>query len=346
MAAPTVGGRSAQPWVGGAPHPRATECAPGRGAKLPGRSPACAGMDPLRVGLLTSLLFPLATLAAQDAAATTAGNGNWQGFLTGLQGFEKFHEPIGQPLYFESPSIETNLRPVYLRHRFADGSTLQGGHVTVYAAQARLALSDRLAFIATKDGYSELETGLLGVDEGWNDLAAGLKYAAVVDQQEQFLLTTGIRYQAENGHRGVLMGGVDEVSPFVSAAKGFDRLHAIGGATWRVPFDSGEGNQVFHWDLHLDYDLNPDSDRVVAPVLEVHGVHYLTDGDVGLPIGGLDYTNLGSQVAGDFVAWASLGVRLEVAKKVEIGAVYEFALTDKNDDIMDRRVTVDMIFRW
>ncbi len=142
------------------------------------------------------------------------------------------------------------------------------------------------------------------------------------------------------------MGGVDEVSPFVSAGKGRNRLHGIAGLTFRQPFDSGEGNQVLHWDMHLDYDINPDSQRVFAPVVEVHGVHYLSDGDVGLPIGGLDYTNLGSQVGGDFVAWAGVGARLEVINKVEVGAVYEWALTDRNDDIMDHRVTIDMIFRW
>lgn len=304
-------------------------------------------MDPLRHVVLVpfALLTFAAALAAQQPPAASASS-DWPGFLTGLQGFEKLHEPIGQPLYFESPTIETSLRPIYLRHTFAQGSVLQGGNVTVYAAQLRIALSERLALIATKDGYSELSTGLLGNDEGWNDLAAGLKYAAIVDREQDFLLSTGFRYQAENGHRGILMGGVDEFSPFVSAAKSWDRVHAIAGVTMRLPTDKGDGNQVLHWDLHIDCDLNPQSDRVVAPVLEFHGVHYLSDGNVALPIGGLDYTNLGSQVSGEFVAWAGIGLRTEIAHKVEVGAVYEFALTDRTDDIMDRRVTVDMIFRW
>jgi hypothetical protein len=288
------------------------------------------------------VLVSAAAAAAQDLPGSSLSTD----FLEGLKGFEALHEPIGQPLYFESPTIETSFRPIYLRHNFDDDSALQGGNLTVYAAQLRIALGDRLAFIATKDGYSELETGLLGGDEGWNDLAAGLKYAAIVDEPEQFLMTLGLRYQAEQGHRGVLQGSVDEFSPFVSAAKGMGDLHAVAGLAWRVPTDSNDGNQVLHWDLHLDYDLNPGSDRVVAPVLEVHGVHYLTDGDVPLPIGGLDYANLGSQVGGDFVAWAGLGLRVEVMEKVEIGAVYEFALTDPEDDIMDDRVTVDLIFRW
>ncbi|MEQ1632713.1 MAG: hypothetical protein ABL997_10100 [Planctomycetota bacterium] len=292
--------------------------------------------------VVLSLLSSVAIAQQQDPANSAPKDG----FLTGLSGFEKLHEPIGQPLYFESPTIETSLRPIYLRHNFDDASALGGGNVTVYAAQLRLALSDRWAFIATKDGYSELNTGAFGEDEGWNDLAGGLKYAAIVDQPKQFLVSAGLRYQAENGHRGVLQGGVDEFSPFVSAAKGYDDLHVVAGTCWRVPTDSNDGNQVLHWDFHVDYDLNPDSDRIVSPVAEIHGVHYLDSGATALPVGGLDYTNLGSQVGGEFVSWAGLGLRLEVMRKVEIGAVYEFALTDSKDDIMDDRVTVDMIFRW
>ena len=55
--------------------------------------------------------------------------------------------------------------------------------MTVYALQARLALSERFAFIATKDGYSEVQLDALGIDEtGWNDIAFGFKYVAVADR--------------------------------------------------------------------------------------------------------------------------------------------------------------------
>lgn len=284
-----------------------------------------------------------AAASAQDKAATPANEG---GFLTGLRGFESFHEPVGQPLYFESALNDTGIRALYLRHNFADTSFLQGGNVTVYALQARLALSERLALIATKDGYSELETGLLGEDEGWNDLAAGLKYVLVADREKQYVVTPGIRYQAENGHRGILQGGVDELSPFVSLAKGYDRLHTMANLTLRVPLDGDEGNTVGHWVVHVDYDVNPGSQAVFAPVAEVHGLHYLDDGAAPLPVGGLDYTNLGSQPRENFVAWAGIGARFEILTKYEIGFVYEFALTDPSDDIMKDRITIDFHVRW
>lgn len=299
-----------------------------------------------------STTSPTTLLAAAAAASLLLGSLPAQGqapadngFLTGLTGFEQFHEPLGQPLYFESPFNDTGLRFLYLRHRFADRSVLQGGNVTVYAVQARLAITDRLAFIATKDGYSELESGIVQ-DEGWNDIAGGFKYVAIADQEKQYVMTPGIRYMAENGDRGILQGGADELSPFVSVAKGFGDLHTLGNVTLRWPLGGGEGNKVLHWDLHADYDVNPGKEAVFAPLIEIHGVHYLDDGNSALPVGGLDYANLGSSPAHDFVCWAGVGARLEIIKRFELGACYEFALTDRNDDIMDHRVTIDFITRW
>jgi hypothetical protein len=294
---------------------------------------------------LAAAAIAAATLSAQDGATSPATNG---GFLTGLRGFERFHEPVGQPLYFESPFNDTGVRALWLKHYFSRNSVLQGGNVTVYALQARVALSERLSLIATKDGYSEIETGLLGEDEGWNDLAAGFKYVAVVDREADLVVTPGIRLMTEQGHRlyGVINGSTAEVSPFVSFAKGFGDVHAIGNVTLRVPTDGDEGNTVLHWDLHLDVDVNSGAQAVFAPVFELHGLHYLSDGDLALPIGGGDYTNLGSQPDTSFVGWASLGARFEILTKYELGLVYEVALTDPGDDIWKDRVTLDFCIRW
>lgn len=295
--------------------------------------------------LSRSLPLLAATLLTQAAWSQAPAGQTDDGFLTGLRGFEAFHEPLGQPIYFESPFNDTGLRALYLKHDFGDQSFLQGGDVTIYALQARVALTERLALIATKDGYSDLDSGLID-DEGWNDLAAGLKYVLHFDREKAYVVTTGLRYMAENGTRGILQGGVDEFSPFVSLAKGYDHLHLLSNLTLRVPTDRGDGNIVGHWDVHVDYDVNPGEQTVFAPLFEVHGVHYFDDGNVGLPVGGLDYTNLGSQPAEHFVAWAGIGARLEIDHRFEIGACYEFALTDRDDDLMDRRITVDFIARW
>ncbi len=74
-------------------------------------------------------------------------------------------------------------------------------------------------------------------------------------------------------------------------------------------------------------------------------MHYLDDGATALPIGGLDYANLGTMPKESFVAWAGIGGRVEF-DRYEFGATYEFALTDPDDDIMDSRITLDFIVRW
>ncbi len=272
----------------------------------------------------------------------------WPGFLSGLRGFEHFYEPLGNPLYFESPFNSTQLRLLYLHHDFPNRSQIGGGDLNVYAAQIRLALTERLAFIATKDGYSDLNAGILPPEEGWNDFAIGVKYVFVADRDNDFALTGGVRWEWENGDQEVLQGDAQELSPFVSVAKGFDRLHLLGNVTGRLPMDGDRGNYVLQWDLHADYEIAPETLPGFAPAFEVHGLHYLSDADhLPLSVGGLDYTNLGStDVGGNTVISGGPGFRWKLSPHASLGAIWEFAFTDRQNDIMGNRVTVDFILSW
>lgn len=116
-----------------------------------------------------------------------------KGFFYGDPHFRDKPRPVGSPLYFEDPFINSDLRFVYLYHKFPKRSNLRGGDLNVYALQIRLALTERLAFIATCDGYSHLESPVLNDDSGWNDLAIGLKYALWVDHENDFLVSTGLK---------------------------------------------------------------------------------------------------------------------------------------------------------
>lgn len=290
---------------------------------------------------------PSFLLSSEDL--TRGFQAGWDGFLTGMRGFEGFAQPLGNPLYFESPFIETNLRLLYLWHDFAPHSQLAGGDVTVVAAQARVALTDRLAFIATKDGYSWLDAGILPEDEGWNDIGIGLKYAFWVDAAAQAAATAGMRWEWHNGDEGILQGGDSgdhEISPFISFAKGWDRFHFIGTINARFPTNRHDGNQIISWDVHVDYEVAPETLPGFFPLLEIHALHYISDGDrYPLAVGGLDYTNLGSaDVAGTSVFWGDLGFRWKLTPHWEVGAAYGFPISDPGDDIFNQRVTVDMIF--
>jgi hypothetical protein len=312
--------------------------------------------------MLSSAALILATLcvgqAAPPAAPATTEAGYllsaepwhgdpevfWPGFLNGLRGFEHFYNPVGNPIYFEPPTNTSELRFLYLHHNFPSGSVLQGGDVRVAAVQARLALTERLSFIATKDGYSWLDANVLPKEDGWNALAAGLKYTFYVDREADFLAAAGVRYMLDSGQSKILQGGVDELSPFLSFGKGWGPLQLVGSGTWRAPLDDDDGNHMAHWDLHLNYEVF----RGFAPLVELRGMHYLSDGErTNLPVGGADYTNLGSNdVSGNSIITLGFGARARLTPHISLGALYEFNIADKNDDIFDDRFTVDLILRW
>ena len=162
---------------------------------------------------------PKATYLLSPDKFTSDEKVGWDGFLTGLRGFEHFYAPIGDPIYFESPFNNTEVRLLYVWHDFADGCQLNGGTLNILAAQVRVALTERLGFIATKDGYSFLNAGALPDGDGWNDLAAGLKYVAYASKEDDFVLTPGVRFQFQTGESDVLQNSCFEVSPFISFAR-------------------------------------------------------------------------------------------------------------------------------
>lgn len=84
---------------------------------------------------------------------------------------QRLVEPVSAPVSFESPIIQTDVNPFFAYHTFPNGSIFGGGNLQLYAVQLRLALTERLAFIATKHVPDE---------EGWADLGltAGAEEAA------------------------------------------------------------------------------------------------------------------------------------------------------------------------
>lgn len=270
----------------------------------------------------------------------------WPGFLHGMRDFDSFANPVGNPFYFESPFINSELRFIYMWHKFTDRSG--NGDLNAFAIQARLALTDRLAFLATKDGYSRLRNGALPEEDGWNDGAIGLKYAFFVDKESQMVATGGMRWEWHNGDDDVLMGKDDELSPFLSFAKGWDRFHMLFNLTSRLPMNRHDGNYVLSYDLHFDYEVAPEYLPGFLPLVEFHGLHYLSDGDrTAAGFGGLDYTNLGStHVAGNSVFWCTIGWEWKLTKHLSWGAGYEFPLHTTETDIFDQRVTTHLALKY
>jgi hypothetical protein len=265
----------------------------------------------------------------------------WEGFLTGMQGFDSFVHPVTSPLYFHDPFIDTRTNIVYLWNKFPKGSDLKGGDISVWALPIWVALTEKLQLTAEIDGYSRLRARALAPDEGWNDLAVGLKYNLLADVENQFALSTGLSWRLSNGHSMTLNGGVDELNPYITAAKRMDKWQFIGTFGGRLPMDENKGNYILHENLSIAYELL----EGFFPLVEFNGLQYLSDGNrLPLDVGGLDYANIGSNnVEGNSTFWAGVGFRWKVNKNVEVGAAYEVPLSSRENDILDQRVTVSII---
>jgi hypothetical protein len=277
-----------------------------------------------------------------------------------------FVPPITAPYLFEDPFITTGLSGWYIWHQFPGGSILDGGDIQIAALQARVAITDRLAFIATKDGYAWYDPGLDIIDttNGWFNIAAGFKYALVQIPEHNFILTPALRFEIPVGQERVYSGFGDGIFiPSVSAAWGIGDFHVIGSLGSQLPVDMGDQSTQVFYNLHLDYAVW----EHFVPLVELNGYTYTNSGNGKLPVKtdlgtlklkdaqaalgkggeeGLDALNLGSQgVAGDTVVTFAVGARIPITKHVGIGAAYEFPITNR-EFIFNQRVTANVLLEF
>jgi hypothetical protein len=278
--------------------------------------------------------LPTATLLALATAASAAET-NWQ---------SRAISPVVNPLFFESPLIQSELRPLFAYHRFDKDFLGVEAFARVYAVQLRYAVNDRLAIIATKDGYMEIRPKHARSMHGWNDIGAGLKYAVYRDDEQQLQITPGLTFEIHNGDDEVFQGnGAGEFNLFVSAIKGFGNFHVTANLGARVPVDFDEETASFRTALQLDYYTC----RYFIPFVTLNTVTTLSEGEgLAAKTEGFDVVNFGSQDAsGRTQLAAGLGFRSRLHERVDVGVAYEHGCIPDNDIFKDR-VTVDFSLRF
>ena len=92
-------------------------------------------------------------------------------------GFDSFISPMTNLVYFEDPRALTEIRPFFFNHKVPLAAG--GGSVQLYGAQIRMRLTENISLIAIKDGYATTSNAIL--DNGWADIAAGLKFTLLRD---------------------------------------------------------------------------------------------------------------------------------------------------------------------
>jgi hypothetical protein len=313
--------------------------------------------------ILAALLAASFGGAAPAAAEQEAGCTWLPDLRCGREGGrpEGFRMPIVQPYLFEDPFVTTGLYPYYLYHDYPNKSVFEGGHTEVVALQARVALTDRLAFIATKDGYrwNEPHLALLDHEEGWMNLAGGFKYQLVKDEERRFYLAPALRFEFDSGAHDVFQGQGDGlVIPSISAAWGLGKAHLIGGLGGQIPIDGRLQSSSIFYHLYLDYEVHPR----FTPFVQISGLYWVESGNgefpvalknnVDIPLGvaqaalgtdpfeGADVANLGSPGVDNLdLVTAAVGAHVRLADHLTWSIAYERAITSHKGIFQQRMTT-------
>ena len=340
-----------------------------------------AHLDPSSVSLL--ILSSCLVLFAFLSSASVAGAEDCTGLLPDFTCDGRVSRPAGHvspmsmPYLFEDPYIRTELNLVGIYHNFPADSVFDGGEAGVIALQARVALTDRLAFIATKDGYTFLrpDNSILDDEEGFMDITVGLKYAVIDDRDSGLIVTPSLRYEIPLGNKDVLQGvGKGVVIPAVSIGFGPEDVHFVADFGAQVAVDGDRDSSSIFYNFHIDQafavEFIPGADFIV-PFIELSGMTWVDSGDgrTGLetdlgrlsvraaqdilsgvnPVAnptadrrfeGADVANLGSSgMAGEDLITMAWGFWIPFDAGLSTGFSYERVLSQRQD-IFEQRFTV------
>ncbi|MCM8533485.1 MAG: hypothetical protein NE330_20120 [Lentisphaeraceae bacterium] len=284
--------------------------------------------------------------------------------------FDDFISPASNPIYFESPFHTSEARLIHLHQELH--STVQtdvaspklklDGELSVTALQLRYAINERLSIIATKDGYARMKyDNTLESEDGFADIAFGVKWSPYLDYENQAILTLGLRVEIPTGDRNVFQGGHSAIiNPFASFAKGFGDLHFIGYQGFQLPMNTNQSSTISHTSLHVDYKIGD-----FYPLIELNWRHVIASGDGGPydadlkggatldvntiqnNLDAVDIANLGTadSEGQNYVNWA-FGFRYKLTDNLTTGFVYETPLTHDDEGLFDERFTFDLIYSF
>lgn len=249
--------------------------------------------------------------------------------------------PITGPYWNEDSFVGNDVRPVYAFHHFP-GEIFGGGHAVVYAAQLRLQITKQLQLVAYKDGYMDIDLKNYA-DRGWNDIAAGLKYAFYQNDALQLHSAVGAGYEFASGDDNVLQDD-DEVRFWWSINKGFGKLHLGATVNYFLATDNGDDqfgdSNHLSWHFHADYQVC----KWFSPVVEINGYHVLDEGDPVTPFSGTDVLNLGGNKSENTITGA-LGAEVRPCNNFALRGAYERALND-DADLFGHRWTVSAVIKF
>jgi hypothetical protein len=265
------------------------------------------------------------------------------GMLPSDHCFDGFISPLSNPFFFEDPRSLTEARGLFLDNSLP--AAVQGGDVQVGAAQFRGRLTDRWSVIAPRLGYLQVNQAGGNPPAGFMSAPVGVKYNFIRDVEEQFLVSGGMTYFIPGSQGAASSFGGGDFHIFLTAGKEiFDCGHWLSATGFRLPENDNFGTQLWYWSNQWDYELPGH----LYPLVGVNWFHWMRNSGnvIGAPVAGLDLINLPvSGVDGTNVVTSVVGLKWKPSCHVELGAGFEFPLTDRTD-ILHNRAYADLIFRY
>lgn len=279
-------------------------------------------------------------------------------------GFAAARRPISNPTLFDLALPRTGVHAFYMHQKMpskialAAGGTLPlGGDFNVYALQLEYAFNDRMSIVASKDGYIDFNPdNALTSSSGFANLAAGLKYAFILDHAQQLAVSSTLTIELPTGDGEVWQGNGDgAVNLSFAALKLANQWQFAGALGAHLPFDTDDESTTGFASAHVGYNF---TDRLYG-LAEVNWYGVLSEGNGSnkftnqaggavpavVAFEGGDLINLGSKHGGDIVT-AAVGVRFKLSDNTDLGLSYEIPLTDEEENLMESRITLDLVYTF
>jgi len=308
---------------------------------------------PTMFALASLAVFPLATTALagdmvilKEDSVTTPG-----------RSLKSAIQSITNPTLHELAVPQSRIRGMVINHQTPDrvsaGGNLVpvGGDVNIAALQIEFALNDRLSIVASKDGFIDFnpDSSSPFTDQtGFANLAAGLKYAFIYDEVNDFAASVTLQLELPTGNRDVFQGRGDGAALLTfSALKLMGNWQFSGATGVNVPFDSDEEATTGFASAHVSYQVT----ERFTPIVEVNLYQTIsagTQGSVPTDFEGGGFFNFGSPTAevNETIITAALGARYKINEALSIGAAYEVPLTEEEENFMDSRITLDFVYKF
>jgi hypothetical protein len=281
--------------------------------------------------------------------------------------FEGYEMPIVAPYLFEDPFVTTNAVPYFLWHDFPEQSVFDGGALYAAALQLRVALTDRVALIATKDGFVWNRNGnpLLEDSQGYMNIAAGVKVALWQNREAGQILSGILRVEVPTGSSDQYQGHKSGMAvPSLSGAASTGPVRWIADLGAQIPFDGRDLSSSIFYHVYAGLDVTP----YVQPFVQISGLRWIESGNGSLPIRlknggtldldtvqnvlgtgafeGADVVNLGSQLVDNLdLITAAAGVHLPLAEHVTLSVAYERPITEPKG-IFQQRITSALVLEF